>query len=66
MRRLGQAMAGEEGTFGGHGSVAGGSVQLPSADARMLHRLERRLRRNILRAFGVQHAHATGLTDIDD
>jgi nanoRNase/pAp phosphatase (c-di-AMP/oligoRNAs hydrolase) len=63
---IAKAMAGEAGTFGGHGSVAGGSVTLPNQDPRTVHRLERRLRRNILHAFGVQKASATGLTDIDD
>lgn len=42
-----------EGSFGGHGSVAGGSVELPDTDPRTLKRLERRLEKNILRTMGV-------------
>ena len=42
-----------EGSFGGHGSVAGGSVELPDTEARTLKRLERRLEKNILRTMGV-------------
>ena len=38
----------EEGTFGGHGTVAGGSIQLGTADSRAMKRLERRLERNIV------------------
>jgi nanoRNase/pAp phosphatase (c-di-AMP/oligoRNAs hydrolase) len=56
-RLIRDAMAGEEGTFGGHGSVAGGSITLPDAEVRTLKRLERRLERNILRCTGV-----TGVT----
>ena len=43
-----------EGSFGGHGTVAGGSIPLPDTDARTLKRLERRLEKNILRTMGVQ------------
>lgn len=60
------AMEGETGTFGGHGAVAGGSIQLASGDARSLKRLERRLERNILRALGVAGANATGFKAHDD
>jgi nanoRNase/pAp phosphatase (c-di-AMP/oligoRNAs hydrolase) len=56
-RLIRDAMAGEEGTFGGHGSVAGGSITLPDSETRTLKRLERRLERNILRCTGV-----TGVT----
>lgn len=60
------AMKGEKGTFGGHGSVAGGSIQLPCGDTRTLRRLERRLERNILKSVGVKGANATGLGDEDE
>ncbi len=65
-RLIADAMQGEKGTFGGHGTVAGGSIQLPCGDTRMLRRLERRLERNILRSVGVEGANATGLVDKDD
>jgi len=65
-RLIADAMAGERGTFGGHGTVAGGSIQLPCGDTRSLRRLERRLERNILRSVGVEGANATGLVDKDD
>ena len=42
-----------EGSFGGHGSVAGGSVELRDNAARTLRRLERRLEKNVLRTMGV-------------
>lgn len=63
---IADAMKGEKGTFGGHGSVAGGSILLPCGDTRTLRRLERRLERNILRSVGVEGANATGLGDIDE
>ena len=50
-----------EGTFGGHGSVAGGSVKLPDDSQRTLKRLERRLERNILRSMGVEDVTVSGL-----
>ncbi len=62
-RLIADAMEGEAGTFGGHGTVAGGSVQLPCGDTRTLRRLERRLERNILRSLGVEGVNATGLVD---
>jgi nanoRNase/pAp phosphatase (c-di-AMP/oligoRNAs hydrolase) len=65
-RLIGQAMNGESGTFGGHGSVAGGSVQLANGDPRSLRRLERRLERNILKSLGVNPTSATGLPDKGD
>jgi nanoRNase/pAp phosphatase (c-di-AMP/oligoRNAs hydrolase) len=42
-----------EGSFGGHGAVAGGSIELPDTDPRTLKRLERRLEKNIQRTMGV-------------
>ncbi|MBM4059820.1 MAG: hypothetical protein FJ265_01820 [Planctomycetes bacterium] len=60
------AMGDEDGTCGGHGSVAGGTIQLGSADARTLKRLERRLERNILRSMGVSGSNAAVLGDVDD
>jgi nanoRNase/pAp phosphatase (c-di-AMP/oligoRNAs hydrolase) len=60
------AMQGEEGTFGGHGSVAGGSIKMTSNDARALRRLERRLERNILRSIGIPGASPRGLADKGD
>ena len=65
-RLIGDAMSGETGTFGGHGSVAGGSIQLPDPNPRALRRLERRLERNILRSVGMEGANATGLADRGD
>jgi nanoRNase/pAp phosphatase (c-di-AMP/oligoRNAs hydrolase) len=60
------AMDGENGTCGGHGSVAGGTITLSPADSRTLRRLERRLERNILRGMGVSGANAAMLGDRDD
>lgn len=57
---------GENGTCGGHGSVAGGSIQLDIADARALRRLERRLERNVLRAMGICGGNAGTLGDGED
>lgn len=59
-------MEGESGSCGGHGSVAGGSINLASADARSLRRLERRLERNVLRALGIAGGNAASLTDRDE
>jgi nanoRNase/pAp phosphatase (c-di-AMP/oligoRNAs hydrolase) len=59
-------MEGENGSCGGHGSVAGGSIQLDTADARALRRLERRLERNVLRAIGISGGNAAMLGDRDD
>ena len=50
-----------EGSYGGHGSVAGGSVRLPDDSQRTLKRLERRLERNILRSMGVDDVTVSGL-----
>ena len=59
-------MDGEDGSSGGHGSVAGGSITLDCADSRTLRRLERRLERNILKAMGVSGANAATLGEDDD
>ena len=59
-------MEGENGSCGGHGSVAGGSVVLDQGDSRALRRLERRLERNVLRAMGVSGSNAAMLGDRDD
>lgn len=56
----------EEGSCGGHGSVAGGSITLDCADSRTLRRLERRLERNVLKAMGVSGANAVKLGEDDD
>jgi nanoRNase/pAp phosphatase (c-di-AMP/oligoRNAs hydrolase) len=59
-------LEGEKGSCGGHGSVAGGSVQLDEADSRALRRLERRLERNVLRGMGLAGGNATTLGDQED
>lgn len=59
-------MEGETGSCGGHGSVAGGSIQLDVVDSRTLRRLERRLERNVLRAMGMSGSNAAILGDQDD
>ncbi|MBL8732441.1 MAG: DHH family phosphoesterase [Planctomycetes bacterium] len=59
-------MEGEAGSCGGHGSVAGGSIQLDVVDSRTLRRLERRLERNVLRAMGMSGSNAAILGDQDD
>lgn len=50
-----------EGSFGGHGSLAGGCIRLPSADRRVLKRVERRLEKNILAALGMDGMSVSGL-----
>jgi len=65
-RLIRASMEGEAGTCGGHGSVAGGSIAVETADARTLRRLERRLERNILKAMGVAGSNAAALGDGDD
>lgn len=45
---------GDEGSYGGHGAVAGGSIELPDNTPRTLARLERRLVRGIRRSCGVE------------
>ncbi len=44
---------GGDGSFGGHGTVAGGSVKLADDSTKTLRRWERRLERNILKTMGV-------------
>lgn len=56
----------EDGSCGGHGSVAGGSITIDCADSRTLRRLERRLERNVLKAMGVSGANAVKLGEDDD
>lgn len=63
---LRDVMDGENGTCGGHGAVAGGTIQVATGDSRALKRLERRLERNILRAMGVSGSNAAALGDADD
>ena len=41
-----------EGSFGGHGTVGGGSIKLKNTSPRGLRRLERRLMKNLLEALG--------------
>jgi nanoRNase/pAp phosphatase (c-di-AMP/oligoRNAs hydrolase) len=50
-----------EGSFGGHGTIAGGCIQLPDAAPRTLQRLERRLEKNILRLMGVDEISVSSL-----
>lgn len=59
-------MEGEAGSCGGHGSVAGGSIQLEGADPRALRRLERRLERSVLRAMGAEGGNAAVLGKGED
>ena len=54
---------GGEGTFGGHGSIAGGSIVLPDDSARTAKRLERRLERNILKTMGIAGTTVAGLVE---
>jgi nanoRNase/pAp phosphatase (c-di-AMP/oligoRNAs hydrolase) len=63
---IAEAMKGEKGTFGGHGSVAGGSILLPCGDSRTLRRLERRLERNILSSVGIEKSSLKALVDKGD
>ncbi|MCR9247828.1 MAG: DHH family phosphoesterase [bacterium] len=63
---LRDVMGDEDGSCGGHGSVAGGTIHLGDGDSRALKRLERRLERNILRSMGVSGCNAAGLGDADD
>lgn len=65
-RLIRDAMDGEDGTFGGHGSVAGGSVVLRDGQVRTLKRLERRMERNILKSLGIAGENATGLGLLED
>lgn len=43
-----------EGSFGGHGSLAGGCVPLPDSEPRAVKRFERRLEKNILDSLGLE------------
>ncbi len=52
-----------EGSFGGHGTIAGGSVVLPDDSPRTVKRFERRLERNILKAMGVEGTTVAGLVE---
>ena len=52
-----------EGSFGGHGAIAGGSVPLPDDTSRTVKRLERRLERNVLRSMGVEGTTVEGLAE---
>jgi len=54
---------GGEGTFGGHGSIAGGCIVLPDNSSRCVKRLERRLERNILQSTGVEGSTVGGLAE---
>ncbi len=58
---LRDALAGE-GSFGGHGAVAGGSVPLPDSEPRTLKRLERRLEKNSLKSMGADGVTVSGLS----
>jgi nanoRNase/pAp phosphatase (c-di-AMP/oligoRNAs hydrolase) len=49
-----------EGSFGGHGSLAGGCVPLPDSEPRTLKRFERRLEKNILDSLGLEGASLSG------
>jgi len=59
-------MEGEDGSCGGHGSVAGGSISMDCVESRTLRRLERRLERNVLKAMGVSGANAVQFGEDDD
>ncbi len=50
-----------EGSFGGHGAVAGGCIPLVDDDERTLRRFERKLERNILAALGREGMSVGGL-----
>lgn len=50
-----------EGSFGGHGSLAGGCVVLPDGEDRTVKRFERRLERNILATLGLEGTTVAGL-----
>ncbi|MBL9078134.1 MAG: DHH family phosphoesterase [Planctomycetes bacterium] len=65
-RLIRASMDGEAGSCGGHGSVAGGAIQLDTADARTLRRLERRLERNILKAMGMAGTNPAALGAADE
>ncbi|MGA0060083.1 MAG: DHH family phosphoesterase [Planctomycetota bacterium] len=49
-----------EGSFGGHGSLAGGCVPLPDSEPRTVKRFERRLEKNILDSLGLEGTSLSG------
>ncbi len=51
----------DEGSFGGHGTVGGGSIPLADDSPRGLRRLERRLMKNLLEALGESQTAPTNL-----
>ena len=57
---------GGEGTFGGHGRIAGGCIPLADDQARTLKRVERRLEKNILAAMHVEDVTPHALGDARD
>lgn len=50
-----------EGSFGGHGAVAGGNISLTDTTLRGLRRLERRLEKNILKTMGAEGRQVEGI-----
>jgi nanoRNase/pAp phosphatase (c-di-AMP/oligoRNAs hydrolase) len=50
-----------EGSFGGHGTMAGGCVPLADSEPRTVKRFERRLERNILETLGLEGTTVAGL-----
>ncbi len=52
---------GDGGSFGGHGTVAGGSIPVADDSPRTLKRLERMLERNIQRTMGVEGLSVSSL-----
>jgi nanoRNase/pAp phosphatase (c-di-AMP/oligoRNAs hydrolase) len=50
-----------EGSFGGHGRIAGGCIPLPDDSERTRKRVERRLERHILQAMNLEDVTAQGL-----
>ena len=52
-----------EGSFGGHGAIAGGSMPLPDDTSRTIKRVERRLEKNILRSMGAEGTTVGGLAE---
>ncbi len=51
----------DEGSFGGHGTVGGGSIPLTDDSPRGLRRLERRLMKNLLEVLGEKQTAPTNL-----
>lgn len=50
-----------EGSFGGHGPLAGGAIELADDDERTLRRFERRFEKNMLAAAGLEGRTVSGL-----